>query len=388
MLESIDRFLAIRGLPPHGYCLLWEPELIWSHVVADTIIAAAYFSIPVVLWRLLRMRRDIEFGWMVGLFAVFILACGMTHVMGILTLWVPAYGWEAVIKVVTAAASLGTAALLVPLLPRLVAIPSPAALQVANEALMRAAEERERTEAMLRQAQKLEAIGQLTGGVAHDFNNLLGIVIGNLDRAQRKGGETDAGRQAIEQAIAASERAAKLVHQLLAFARQQPLQPRPHDLNAIVGDVCEMLGHTVGSGIALRMDLDAALPRAVVDRNQIENAIVNLGINARDAMPDGGTLTISTRQLDDGRLELAVTDTGEGMDAETLAHAPEPFFTTKPVGKGSGLGLSQVLGTVEQLGGTMEIASIPGTGTTVRLFLPVDREDKGAGGAQDIAGRG
>ena len=136
------------------------------------------------------------------------------------------------------------------------------------------------------------------------------------------------------------------------------------------------------------MDLDAALPRAVVDRNQIENAIVNLGINARDAMPDGGTLTISTRQLDDGRLELAVTDTGEGMDAETLAHAPEPFFTTKPVGKGSGLGLSQVLGTVEQLGGTMEIASIPGTGTTVRLFLPVDREDKGAGGAQDIAGRG
>ena len=388
MLESIDRFLAIRGLPPHGYCLLWEPELIWSHVVADTIIAAAYFSIPVVLWRLLRMRRDIEFGWMVGLFAVFILACGMTHVMGILTLWVPAYGWEAVIKVVTAAASLGTAALLVPLLPRLVAIPSPAALQVANEALMRAAEERERTEAMLRQAQKLEAIGQLTGGVAHDFNNLLGIVIGNLDRAQRKGGETDAGRQAIEQAIAASERAAKLVHQLLAFARQQPLQPRPHDINAIVGDVCEMLGHTVGSGIAVRMDLDAALPRAVVDRNQIENAIVNLGINARDAMPDGGTLTISTRQLDDGRLELAVTDTGEGMDAETLAHAPEPFFTTKPVGKGSGLGLSQVLGTVEQLGGTMEIASIPGTGTTVRLFLPVDREDKGAGGAQDIAGRG
>ena len=388
MLESIDRFLAIRGLPPHGYCLLWEPELIWSHVVADTIIAAAYFSIPVVLWRLLRMRRDIEFGWMVGLFAVFILACGMTHVMGILTLWVPAYGWEAVIKVVTAAASLGTAALLVPLLPRLVAIPSPAALQAANEALMRAAEERERTEAMLRQAQKLEAIGQLTGGVAHDFNNLLGIVIGNLDRAQRKGGETDAGRQAIEQAIAASERAAKLVHQLLAFARQQPLQPRPHDLNAIVGDVCEMLGHTVGSGIAVRMDLDAALPRAVVDRNQIENAIVNLGINARDAMPDGGTLTISTRQLDDGRLELAVTDTGEGMDADTLAHAPEPFFTTKPVGKGSGLGLSQVLGTVEQLGGTMEIASIPGTGTTVRLFLPVDREDKVAGGAQDIAGRG
>ena len=388
MLESIDRFLAIRGLPPHGYCLLWEPELVWSHVVADTIIAAAYFSIPVVLWRLLRMRRDIEFGWMVGLFAVFILACGMTHVMGILTLWVPAYGWEAVIKVVTAAASLGTAVLLVPLLPRLVAIPSPAALQAANEALMRAAEERERTEAMLRQAQKLEAIGQLTGGVAHDFNNLLGIVIGNLDRAQRKGGETDAGRQAIEQAIAASERAAKLVHQLLAFALQQPLQPRPHDLNAIVGDVCEMLGHTVGSDIAVRMDLDAALPRAVVDRNQIENAIVNLGINARDAMPDGGTLTISTRQLDDGRLELAVTDTGEGMDAETLAHAPEPFFTTKPVGKGSGLGLSQVLGTVEQLGGTMEIASIPGTGTTVRLFLPVDREDKGAGGAQDIAGRG
>ncbi len=386
MLEWIDRFLAVRGLAPHGYCLLWEPELVWSHVAADAVIAAAYFSIPFILWRLLRMRQDIEFGWMLGLFAVFILACGMTHVMGIVTLWVPAYGWEALIKIVTAVASLWTAVLLVPLLPRLVAIPSPAALQEANAALVRAAEERERTEAMLRQAQKLEAIGQLTGGVAHDFNNLLGVVLGNLDRAKRKGTDNAAGRKAIEQAIAASERGARLVEQLLAFARQQPLEPRPLDLNAVVGDACDLLRQTIGSHISVECDLAAALPLTVADRSQIENAIVNLGINARDAMPEGGTLTISTRLGTAKGVEVAVSDTGEGMDAETLARAADPFFTTKPVGKGSGLGLSQVYGTVEQHGGSVEIVSTPGTGTTVRMFLPVDSVVDGFDGSNGTAG--
>lgn len=375
MLESIDRFLAVRGLAPHGYCLLWDPALVWTHVVSDALIAAAYFSIPLVLWRLLAIRRDVQFGWMVALFAIFILACGMTHVMGILTLWVPAYGWEGLIKALTAIASLATAALLIPLLPRLVAIPSPAALQQANEALRIEAAEREKTEAMLRQSQKLEAIGQLTGGVAHDFNNLLGVVIGNLDRARRKGLGSQESERAVEQALAGAERAARLTDQLLAFARQQPLQRRAHDVNAIVADMAAMLDQTVGSRIAIRVELDPDLPPAVVDRNQLENALINLAVNARDAMEEGGgVLTITTRRDGPGLIELAVSDTGSGMEAETLRRAADPFYTTKPVGKGSGLGLSQVLGTVEQLGGRLEIDSAPGTGTAVRLFLPAERE--------------
>lgn len=348
MFEWLDRFLAIRGLAPHGYCLLWEPTLIWTHVVSDGLIAAAYFSIPLVLWRLLAMREDLQFGWVLGLFALFILACGMTHVMGMLTLWVPAYGWEALVKAFTALASVFTAIALIPLLPRLVAIPSPAALQKVNEALRFEATERERTEAMLRQAQKMEAVGHLTGGLAHDFNNLLGVVIGNLDRAKRIGQAGPEGTRAIESALAGAERAAKLTDQLLAFARQQPLQRQAHDINAIVTSVAHMLDKIVGSHIAVELRLQPSLPLPFVDRNQLENVLVNLATNARDAMESGGKIIITTRRNGPGMIEVAVTDTGSGMDRETLERAAEPFFTTKPVGKGSGLGLSQVFGTIQQ----------------------------------------
>jgi signal transduction histidine kinase len=371
MLEWLDRFLAVRGLAPHGYCLLWDPALIWTHVISDGLIAAAYFSIPLLLWRLVRIREDLQFSWMLSLFAIFIFACGMTHVMGMITLWVPAYGWEGLVKATTAIASLGTAALLVPLLPRLAAIPSPAALQRANEALRREAEEREKTEAMLRQAQKMEVIGQLTGGLAHDFNNLLGVVIGNLDRARRKGSDSPDGARAIDNALAGAERAAKLTDQLLAFARQQPIQPQPHDINELVTAMADLLRDTVGSHIRTQVHLEPDLPCPVLDRNQLENAIINLVINARDAMESGGELTIATRRRGEDMIELSVADTGIGMETATLDHAVEPFFTTKAPGKGSGLGLSQVLGTVEQLGGRVEIDSTPAAGTTVRLLLPV-----------------
>jgi signal transduction histidine kinase len=374
MIEWLDRFLAVRGLAPHGYCLLWEPALIWTHAVSDALIAVAYFSIPVVLSRLLAVRRDLQFGWMLALFAIFILACGMTHVMGIVTLWVPAYGWQAVVKVLTALASLGTAALLIPLLPRLVQIPSPAALQRANEALRLEALEREKTEALLRQAQKMEAVGQLTGGVAHDFNNLLGVIIGNLDRAKRRGYQSAEGARAIENALAGAERAAKVTDQLLAFARQQPLQRKLQDINQIVEGMAQLLAETVGSHIKTQVELDPALPQAIVDRSQLENALVNLVVNARDAMESGGELTIATRRDGSGMIQLSVTDTGIGMDGATLDRAAEPFFTTKPIGKGIGLGLSQVYGTVEQHGGRVEIETQKGTGTTVRLFLPVEQD--------------
>lgn len=371
MVHHFHEFLISKGLAPHGYCLLWDPWLIWTHVVSDALTAAAYFSIPFVLSRLLTARKDVEFGWMIGLFAVFIFACGMTHIMGIVTLWLPAYGLQALIKVVTAVASVGTAALLIPLLPRLVAIPSPAQLQRANEALRYEAEMREKTEAMLRQSQKMEAIGQLTGGIAHDFNNLLGVVITNLDRVRRQPELAPDIERALGNALAGAERAAGLVDQLLAFARQQPLQTAVHDLNTVIETLRELIPATMGGTAATRFDLTPEPIPARIDRGLLENALINLAINARDAMEQGGRLTFATRRRDDGLAEIAVADTGVGMSPEIIERAIEPFFTTKPLGKGSGLGLSQVVGSIEQMGGRVEIESEPGQGTTVRLILPI-----------------
>ncbi len=372
MFDWLNGFLAMRGLPPHGYCLLWDPRLVWTHVIADAVIALAYFSIPLVLWRLLRARRDIDFGWMVALFATFILACGTTHLISIYVLWVPAYGLEAAVKVVTALASIATAALLVPLLPKLIALPSPAQLREVNAKLVFEAQERERTEELLRQSQKLEAIGRLTGGVAHDFNNLLQIIIGNLERAQRTADRGDEGlARALSNALSGAERAAGLTGQLLAFARRQPLEAQELHLCELVDRVAPLIRNSLGPNIVLSLDCPAGEHLIRADRNQLENALLNLAINARDAMPGGGELQVAVLPGDDsGTIELAVKDNGAGMDAQTLEHSTEPFFTTKPLGDGTGLGLSQVYGLVQQLGGTMKIESQLGTGTTIRLFLP------------------
>ena len=370
MFDWLTSLLAMRGLPPHGYCLLWDPRLVWTHVVADSLIALAYFSIPVVLWRLLRARPDVDFGWVMGLFAVFILACGTTHLFGIYTLWVPAYGVEAAIKVVTAIASVGTAILLIPLLPRLVALPSPGQLQAVNQQLIAESAEREKTAELLRQSQKLEALGRLTGGVAHDFNNLLQVVIGNLERLQRRHGDADPaiGRNTRD-ALAAAERAAALTDQLLTFARRQPLAPGLVDLGALIAGITPLLKRAVGPAVKVHVKVPEGT-EVVADRVQFENALLNLAINARDAMPGGGSLTITATPADGGHVELTVSDTGAGMDQETLERATDPFFTTKPVGEGTGLGLSQVFGMVEQLGGTLKLESAVGTGTAVRLFVP------------------
>jgi len=369
MAEWLQELFLTRGLPPHGYCLLWQPSLIWTHVVSDAVIAAAYFSIPLVLAVLLTRRRDIEFGWVVVLFATFILACGTTHIMSILVLWVPAYGIEGLIKIVTAIASLVTAVALWPLLPKIAAIPSPRQLQVANAELRREAEERAKTEEMLRHSQKMEAIGQLTGGIAHDFNNLLTVVMGNLERALRHTSENETIERSLRNALSATDRAALLTDQLLTFARKQKLNVSTQDINEVVSDVCSMVEHTSGGNISLVSELDARPLLVSVDYNQLQSALLNLAINARDAMPRGGQLEIGTRRRD-GEVAIWVADTGTGMDGETLSKATEPFFTTKPLGEGTGLGLSQVYGFVTQAGGTMTIESEVGNGTIVTLSFP------------------
>lgn len=238
-----------------------------------------------------------------------------------------------------------------------------------------------RAEAALRQAQKVEAMGQLTGGVAHDFNNLLSPIIGGLDFLQRRKLGDAREQRMIDAALKAAERAETLVQRLLAFARRQPLQPTGVDLRQLITGMATLLASTVGPRVRLDVDVPAGLPLAFADANQIEMALLNLSVNARDAMPQGGVLAIVVRAtavasgnaqgLAAGAyLSLRVIDDGVGMDDATLARAIEPFFSTRGIGRGTGLGLSMVHGLAAQLGGALTLRSAPGKGTTVELLLP------------------
>jgi PAS domain S-box-containing protein len=248
---------------------------------------------------------------------------------------------------------------------------------------------RKAQELQLRQAQKMEAVGQLTGGIAHDFNNLLGVVIGNLDLLLEAGALPEEGSELLQAAMDASLRGAELTQRLLSFSRKQALSPRVMDFNERLPGLAALLRRTLGENIRVQMVPGADLHAAVADPGQLENAVVNLAINARDAMPNGGVLTIETANvhLDEiyaaqhsevepgDYVMLAVTDTGTGMAPDTVERAFEPFFTTKEPGRGSGLGLSMVYGFTKQSGGHVKIYSEAGHGTTVKLYLPRALQD-------------
>jgi DNA-binding response OmpR family regulator len=245
-------------------------------------------------------------------------------------------------------------------------------LEAANLNLKHEIEQRQRFEAALVQSQKMEAIGQLTGGLAHDFNNLLTAVVGNLDLIRMRATDPRIRRQA-EHAFKAAQRGSKLTAQLLAFSRTQKLATVPVDLNELIKDMGQLVNQTLGAEITVETELAHGLPHALADANQLELAILNLSINARDAMPNGGTLTISTKldPVDKERVIVCVADTGTGMPPDVVARAFDPFFTTKPPGKGTGLGLSQVYGIVRQIGGDVMIDTAPGKGTRINIALCV-----------------
>jgi PAS domain S-box-containing protein len=254
------------------------------------------------------------------------------------------------------------------------------------------------TEEALRQAQKMEAIGQLTGGIAHDFNNLLAGIMGNLDlmRLRISLNQTAHLGQHLDAAMASTRRAAALTHRLLAFARRQTLIPKPVDVTLLVQSMLDLIRRTVGPNIDVEANVEPALWWTLCDQHQLENALLNLSINARDAMPDGGTITIRTKNMPMREAEavlgshvqtgdyvlLSVTDTGTGMTPEVIEHAFEPFFTTKPFGEGTGLGLSMVHGFMKQSDGYVTIDSRIGIGTTIKLYLP--RHATGEAAAPDI----
>jgi signal transduction histidine kinase/CheY-like chemotaxis protein len=234
--------------------------------------------------------------------------------------------------------------------------------------------ERRRAEEMLRQSQKMEAIGQLTGGIAHDFNNLLTAIIGNLDMIRTRAAANERLQRMADNALEAARKGAKLASQLLAFSRTQRLKVGAIDLAQLLNGMGGLLSQSVGPGVRVDLRIDEDARYAVSDANQLELALLNLAVNARDAMPGGGTLTIRAQRVQDGeklpQVELSVADTGLGMTADVRSRAIEPFFTTKPTGVGTGLGLSQVYGVVRESGGTLVLDSEPGRGTTVRMILP------------------
>ncbi|WP_245269526.1 PAS domain S-box protein [Bradyrhizobium japonicum] len=500
-------------LSPHGICLLWEPELIWLHVAADACIAAAYFSIPIALAILVTKRRDLKFGWIYWGFAIFIMACGLTHVLSIYTLWVPIYGIEGIVKAATAVASVVTAGALWPLLPKILAIPSPFELRQVQAALeeeeiksrdaalllqqisdaQRAMREsmtrltaivetavdgvilfdaqdrlllfnpacerlfgysadevmgrnvrmlmpeagsqashfatageaiglrkdgstfpmdvsvgqarqdgelifvgivhdltaRKLTEQQLQQAQKMETVGQLSGGIAHDFNNLLTVIIGNAEHLSEQLKARPDLRRFADDICQSGERGAELTQRLLAFSRRQLLQPQTVDCRGLLESMFKLLKRTLREDIEIKTISGPGTILAFADRAQLESAVLNLALNAQDAMPAGGHLTLATEltMLDEeyravhpevasGAYTLiAIADDGAGMTPDVAQRAFEPFFTTKEVGKGSGLGLSMVYGFAKQSGGHVSIYSEKGLGTTVRIYLP--RADKG-----------
>ncbi|HWL20751.1 MAG TPA: ATP-binding protein [Bradyrhizobium sp.] len=387
-------------LVAHGACLLWKSELIWLNAVSDALIAGAFFVIAFVLaffaWRRGRDMMSVFRGafWA---FAIFLTVSGVTRLLSILTLWVPAYGIEAVTKGVLALISVGISAGLLVLLPRIMVLSTRVQLQQALEALEEEIRQRRKAEAMVqrfreieatesqvRQAQKMEAIGQLTGGVAHDFNNILTVITGTIEILGEAVKDRPHLAQITNMISAAAARGADLTQHLLAFARRQPLQPRSVDVNALVIEAARLLQPTLGEQIEIQSMLAHDCEPALIDPSQLSTAILNLALNARDAMPDGGKLTLETKNvvLDENYASMytevtpgnyvmiAVSDSGKGIPASQIEKVFDPFYTTKDVGKGSGLGLSMVYGFVKQSNGHIRIYSEEGHGTTVKLYLP------------------
>jgi PAS domain S-box-containing protein len=508
------------GLSPHGICLLWQPSLLWLHALSDIATGFAYFAIPIGLASLVLKRRELLFGWMFWLFALFILACGTTHFMDVWVLWHPDYGVQGLVKAFTAIASILTAVLLWGILPKMLSLPTPADFRLVSDQLSdetvrhrRTVEQLHRTEqsfqlvvenvqdcamfmldqaghvsswnagarhikqyeaseiighhfscfytrgdqaerkparaldtaaregkyqeegwrvrkdgslfmaevlinpirdregvlvgfakitrditrrkqaeqdleqarAALAQSQKMEAVGQLTGGIAHDFNNMLTAILGSLELLEIRQEAFSKGANRMLNVIRqAAEHGAELTRRLLAFSRKQTLAPALTDINQLVTGMSELLRRTLGEVIKVETVMAGDLWSTFVDPNQVESALLNLAVNARDAMQQGGRLTIETGNtfIDDvyARMHpdvasgeyvyVAVSDTGSGMTAEVLERAFEPFYTTKEVGRGTGLGLSQIYGFVRQSGGHVELYSEPGRGTTVKMYFP------------------
>jgi len=504
---------AISKYMEHGECFLWEPGLVWLHVISDIVTGIAYYSIPFGMFYFAYKRRDLPFHSLFLLFGVFILACGTTHFFSAYTVYVPEYWVEGGVKAFTALISAVSAAYFIPRIPEAIALPNltksleenrelnaqlgkrldeleqqkslmNAVIGGTNDAIFvkdtagrylmannevtrvfgkpleavigrddthffpieeanllisgdreimgmagpvtreehittidgrrtymatkgpirdgqgkviglfgisRDITDQTKLEDQLRQSQKMETVGRLAGGIAHDFNNLLTVINGYSELLLNKVKDKSQLGKEVEEIKRAGERAAALTRQLLAFSRRQVLQPKVLDLNDVVSGMEQMLRRLIGEDVEFRTVLGTDLWSVKADPGQIEQVVMNLVVNARDAMPGGGKLTIDTSNVFLGKeysyvhppvqpgpyVMLAISDTGVGMDEKTASQVFEPFFTTKERGKGTGLGLSTVYGIVKQSGGFIWVYSEPGKGSTFKIYLPrtEDRRD-------------
>jgi signal transduction histidine kinase len=359
---------------PRQQCMRFEADVIWTHFFSDVLIAAAYYSIPIALLYFVRKRRDLAFHWMFVLFAAFILACGTTHIFNVWALWQPLYRLDGVVKAVTAMLSVATAAILWPLIPRALALPSPDQLRATNDQLATEVAERRRAEQELRSAQaklirneRLAVLGQLAGGVAHEIRNPLHVIKSSLYYLRSKqpdlAGKSKEHFERIEQHV---ETASQIVAELLDYARAPQSQPEPF---ALWDSLEESLSAV---GIPPEVTVERSPPTAPIlvcaDRGQIGRIVQNLVRNAVQAMPTGGKLSLRVA-ANDGQAVAEVGDTGIGISNEDLPHVFEPLFTTKAKGIGLGLAISKVY--AEQNDGRLEVQSEPGRGTTFRLVLPM-----------------
>jgi PAS domain S-box-containing protein len=478
---------------PHRFCYLARPALVWTHVIADTVTGIAYTIISVTLAYLIHKgRRDIPFHWMFLAFGLFIVACGGTHVMEAITVWIPVYVLSGIVKVFTALVSGLTAILLPFTIPQVLTLVRQAKtseinkkrfvglLETAPDAIVvvdnhgemvlvnaqaertfgysreellghpiqmlfpmdsneggpadpinflgdlgdrprasgveltglrrgghqfpvevslspleteegtlvssaiRDISDRKQAEENLRQAQQVEGIGRLAGGIAHDFNNVLSVILGHCEMLNQQSDVSNRARKEIGQINTAAQHAADLTRQLLAFGRQQVMQTRVIDLNRTIVETSSMIRRLIGEDIEVSISQAESLWPIKVDPSQVTQVIVNLAVNARDAMPSGGRLTIETENVtldaDYARKHtqvppgayvlLAITDTGMGMNEAIKSRIFDPFFTTKEMGKGTGLGLATVYGIVKQSGGFIWVYSEPEQGTTFKIYFP------------------
>jgi PAS domain S-box-containing protein len=505
MFDGLVSLFNSDDFMPHGHCFLWQPNILWLHVLSDAGIAFAYYSIPVLLFYLIRKRKDLPYRGVFAAFSLFILLCGTTHLLSIWVLWHPDYGPEGIVKAMTAVVSIASLFILWKVVPEALRFVNPAErkrwesenriravvdnaldglititerglIETFNPACERifgykagevvgqnvkmlmpepyhgehdgyirnyvttsqakiigtsgrevsgkrkdgsvfpmelgvsqfeledgrhfsgiirdltvrkqTEEALDNSEKKLVQSQKMEAIGNLTGGMAHDFNNLLGVMIGNLDLLLERIKDNKEAEELTQAVLDAALRGADLNRRLLAFARKQPLQPQTICVNELVDNLAKLLSRTLGEDIQLVIKLGKDLWPVIADPIQLEAALTNLATNARDAMPHGGKLVISTctASVDRDYIEqypealpgdyavIEVTDTGTGMPPAVQARIFEPFFTTKERGKGTGLGLAMVFGFMKQSGGHINVYSEMNRGTTFRLYLPRAKE--------------
>ncbi|HEY9738831.1 MAG TPA: ATP-binding protein [Trichocoleus sp.] len=429
MLEQLQTFLNPYGFIPHGHCYLWKTPLVWLHIVSDSAIALSYFSIPITLLYFTTKRKDVPFNWIFCMFGMFILACGAGHAMDVWTLWHPNYWTAGLLKALTALISVATAAELIPLVPKALALPKPSELEAANRELEAALHQLQQTQIQLIQTEKMSSLGQLVAGIAHEINNPINFIHGNLTHASKYVDDlmglmqlyqktypqpTPELQAALEESEAdfitedlpklvnsmqvGSLRIRQLVLSLRNFSRLDEAAMKPVNLHEGIDSTLLILQNrlqTKSDAPTVQIVKEyGALPLVECYAGQLNQVFMNIIANAIDALESGGVgaqekanpeaqglpyIRIRTTMSDTGWAMVEISDNGAGMSDQVKQRIFNPFFTTKCVGKGTGLGLSisyQII--VEKHGGSLECTSVPKRGTTFHIKIPVQRSQSNA----------